>query len=279
MFADFFRWVSAYQSAFYQQLTQSIKDMKSDGTAFWTLIVLSFLYGIFHAAGPGHGKIIMSSYVLANRETARRGAVLCFLSSMLQAAIAVAMITILAVVLNATSFVISDTTQFLETASYALIVILGFVLLWRALRNLWPAKKPHHHHHADHVHDEHCGCGHAHAPTAELAEQTSTGNLKTAAAAVISVGLRPCTGALIVLVFSLAHGLFWAGILSAFAMGIGTAITVTTLMFIAVSTRHVAYAMTGGSGRFYRLASTSLPLLGAIAVLTLGLILLIAKLQ
>ncbi len=265
--------------------------MKEDGTAFWSLIALSFLYGVFHAAGPGHGKIVMSSYVLANNETAKRGALLCLLSSLLQAGVAVAMISVLAVLLNATSFVISDTTKILEIGSYSLIVILGFVLLVRALRQMRPAQIHHHHHskhhdhdhgHShehDHIHDEHCGCGHAHAPSPELAAKTKFTDLKTAAAAVVSVGLRPCTGALIVLVFSLAHGLYWAGILSAFAMGIGTAITVTTLMFIAVGTRHVAYKASGGQGRFYKTASISLQLLGAIAVMVLGLVLLAAKLS
>lgn len=289
IFADFFRWVTAQQSAFYQQLTGSVREMKENGSAFWTLISLSFLYGVFHAAGPGHGKVVMSSYVLANHETARRGAVLCLLSSLLQAVVAIVLIGVLAIVFNATSLVISDTTKILETGSYALIVVLGIFLTIRAGRALLPVKSAHH----DHVHHEHghtddhhhhhhhgddCGCGHAHAPSPDMANKAA-GGVKAAFAAILSVGLRPCTGALIVLVFALAQGLFWAGVLSALAMGVGTAITVTTLMFFAVGTRQATLSFAGSNVRLAGWMLNSVQLLGAVAVLVLGLILLTASLQ
>ncbi|MEP0518805.1 MAG: nickel/cobalt transporter [Hyphomicrobiales bacterium] len=291
IFADFFRWVIAQQSAFYQQLTGSVREMKETGSAFWTLISLSFLYGVFHAAGPGHGKVVMSSYVLANHETARRGALLCLLSSLLQAMVAIVLIGILAIVFNATSLVISETTKLLETASYALIVVLGVLLTIRAARALMPAKSLHHHHshehhghsHSDdhhHHHDHHdeCGCGHAHAPSPEMVNKAA-GGVKAAFAAILSVGLRPCTGALIVLVFALAQGLFWAGVLSALAMGVGTAITVTTLMFFAVGTRQATLSFAGSNVRLAGWMLNLVQLLGAVAVLVLGLILLTASLQ
>lgn len=286
MFSDFFRWVTAQQSAFYKQLTGSVREMKEDGSAFWTLISLSFLYGVFHAAGPGHGKVVMSSYVLANHETAKRGAFLCLLSSLLQAFVAIALIGVLAILFNATSLVISDATRFLETGSYALIAVLGVFLTIRAMRVFWPSRSivhshghsQEHSHHDHHHHDDNCGCGHAHAPSPEQADRAS-GGLKAAVAAILSVGLRPCTGALIVLVFALAQGLFWAGILSALAMGVGTAITVTTLMFIAVGTRQATLSFAGGNTRVASWMLNSVQLLGAIAVLVLGLILLTASLQ
>lgn len=285
LFSDFFRWVAAQQSAFYQELTGAVRDMKQNGSAFWTLISLSFLYGVFHAAGPGHGKVVMSSYVLANRETAKRGAVLCLLSSLLQALVAIGVISILAILFNATSLVITDASRFLEVGSYVLVTVLGAYLVFKAIRGLLsaqPASHDHHHdhHHShdhDHHHDENCGCGHAHAPSPELADQAK-GSVKAAVAAIFSVGLRPCTGALIVLVFALAQGLFWAGVLSALAMGLGTAITVTTLMFLAVGTRRATLVFTGSNTRGATYVLNGIQLLGAVAVLLLGGVLLIAAL-
>lgn len=281
LFSDFFRWVAAQQSAFYQELTGAVRDMKQNGSAFWTLISLSFLYGVFHAAGPGHGKVVMSSYVLANRETAKRGAVLCLLSSLLQALVAIGVISILAILFNATSLVITDASRFLEVGSYVLVTVLGAYLVFKAIRGLLsaqPASHDHHHgHHHDHHHDENCGCGHAHAPSPELADQAK-GSVKAAVAAIFSVGLRPCTGALIVLVFALAQGLFWAGVLSALAMGLGTAITVTTLMFLAVGTRRATLVFTGSNTRGATYVLNGIQLLGAVAVLLLGGVLLIAAL-
>lgn len=289
LFSDFFRWVAAQQSAFYQELTGAVRDMKQNGSAFWTLISLSFLYGVFHAAGPGHGKVVMSSYVLANRETAKRGAVLCLLSSLLQALVAIGVISILAILFNATSLVITDASRFLEVGSYVLVTVLGAYLVFKAIRGLLSAQPashdPHHghhhdHHHShdhDHHHDENCGCGHAHAPSPELADQAK-GSVKAAVAAIFSVGLRPCTGALIVLVFALAQGLFWAGVLSALAMGLGTAITVTTLMFLAVGTRRATLVFTGSNTRGAAYVLNGIQLLGAVAVFLLGGILLTAAL-
>ncbi len=282
VFSDFFRWVAAEQSAFYRQLTGSLRDMKDNGSAFWTLISLSFLYGVFHAAGPGHGKVVMSSYVLANRETAKTGAVLCLLSSLLQALVAIAVISVLAVVFNATSLVISDASRMLELGSYVMVVVLGAYLFFKAVRGLVGARPVSHGHHHTHSHDhdhhdENCGCGHAHVPSPELADQ-ARGGIKAAAAAIFSVGLRPCTGALIVLVFALAQGLFWAGVLSALAMGLGTAITVTTLMFMAVGTRRATLLFTGTNTRSAAYVLNGIQLLGAVAVFLLGAILLTAAL-
>lgn len=286
LFSDFFRWVAAAQSGFYQQLTAAVRDMKQDGSAFWTLISLSFLYGVFHAAGPGHGKVVMSSYVLANRETAKRGAVLCLLSSLLQALVAIGVISVLAVLFNATSLVITDASRFLEVGSYVLVTVLGAYLVFKAIRGFSSAQPVsanhnhnHHHHHSHdhHHHDENCGCGHAHAPSPELADQAK-GSVKAAVAAIFSVGLRPCTGALIVLVFALAQGLFWAGVLSALAMGLGTAITVTTLMFLAVGTRRATLVFAGSNTRGAAYVLNGIQLLGAVAVFLLGGILLTAAL-
>lgn len=287
IFSDFFRWIAAEQSAFYKQLTGTVREMKQNGSAVWTLVGLSFLYGVFHAAGPGHGKVVMSSYVLANRETARRGAVLCLLSSLLQATVAIGVISILAIVFNATSLVISDATWALEIGSYALVAVLGIYLIGKSVRRIAAAlsgrpvaaslhdgKTVADHHH----HDDHCGCNHAHAPAAALADQAGRG-IRAAATAVLSVGLRPCTGALIVLVFALAQGLFWAGILSAFAMGLGTAITVTALMFFAVGTRRATLVLAGGNPRSTGIVLNGVQLLGAVAVFTLGAVLLTASLR
>ena len=76
-------WIFSQQAAFYRSLSSLIRTSKTNGSAVWGLLGLSFLYGIFHAAGPGHGKAVISSYLVANDETWRRGVVLSFASAML----------------------------------------------------------------------------------------------------------------------------------------------------------------------------------------------------
>src|ERR1700704_555144 len=163
-------WLLAKQSEFYREISATIRAAKSDGSAVWTLLLISFAYGIFHAAQPGHGKAVISSYLVANQETARRGIVLSFASALLQALVAVVVVGICAWLLNATAQTMCGAEKAIEIASYALIAAFGARLVWtkgggfmRALQKSPPAPamaEVHHHHdhghhHHDHGHDHH----------------------------------------------------------------------------------------------------------------------------
>ncbi|MBB4394551.1 ABC-type nickel/cobalt efflux system permease component RcnA [Bradyrhizobium sp. ERR14] len=261
-------WLLAKQSEFYRQMSATIRAAKSDGSAVWTLLFISFAYGIFHAAGPGHGKAVIASYLVANRETARRGIALSFASALMQSLVAILIVGISAWVLNATARTMCKAEGAIEIASYALIALFGLRLVWvkgrifiRALQAAQPvpaiAGVPHHHDHGhdhhhhghdhahhghDHVHDEHCG--HSHGPTPS--ELAGPGGWRRGFAAILTVGIRPCSGAILVLVFALAQGLFWAGIAATFLMGLGTAITVAAIAVVAVSAKDIAARLSAG---------------------------------
>ncbi len=262
-------WIVAKQAEFYRMLSGLIRASKADGAAAYTLLGVSFLYGIFHAAGPGHGKAVISSYLVANNETWRRGVVLSFASAILQAFTAIAVVGIAAALLGATAKAMGNTVRVIEVVSYGLIVLIGLRLLWvkgraflRLLRGEAHASHAHnhgrhhdHHHHAhshghdhqqpghshSHPHeheDEASAWGHAHAP--EPQDLTGRHWLRRGLTAIVAVGLRPCSGAIIVLVFALAQGLFWIGVASTLLMGVGTAITVAFIATLAVGARGLA---------------------------------------
>jgi len=250
-------WILAEQSMFYQMMSGTIRDAKSNGSAAYTLLGISFVYGIFHAAGPGHGKAVISSYMVANNETWRRGVILSFASAVLQSLTAIVIVAVAAVLLNATAKMMDTTVQIIETVSYVFIILIGARLLWvkgRAFVKLLRSEThvhDHHHHghdhhhahahaHSEHTHgeDEASAWGHAHAP--EPQDLAGPKGWQRGMAAVISVGLRPCSGAIIVLVFALAQGLFWVGVASTFMMGLGTAITVTAIATLAVGASGLA---------------------------------------
>ncbi len=241
------------QQAFFRDMGQALRAFKESGTlmASWTLVAVSFLYGIFHAAGPGHGKFVISSYILANGATLRRGVALSFMAAFVQALSAIAIVSVLAVALNAAGIQIRLIAQRFELASGALITLAGLWLLsaylWRRFRSAQPALVPanagHGHGHHHHDHDENCGCGHAHMPDPrELEKDWSLGK---AATIVLAVGIRPCAGAIFILVFALTQGLYWAGVLATFAMSIGTAITVSALATGAVMFRTLTLRYSG----------------------------------
>jgi len=258
-------WLLTKQSEFYREMSATIRAAKSDGSAVWTLLAISFAYGIFHAAGPGHGKAVISSYLVANQETARRGIALSFASALMQSLVAVVIVAVCAWLLNATAKTMCGAEKAIEIASYGLIAAFGLRLVWtkggafmRALQAPQPAAvlaaaahhhdhgHGHHHHHHDHhdhdhVHDEHCG--HSHGP--EPSELAGPDGWRRGLSAILTVGIRPCSGAILVLVFALAQGLFWAGIAATFVMGLGTAITVATIAVLAVSAKDVARRLSG----------------------------------
>jgi nickel/cobalt transporter (NicO) family protein len=252
-------WILTKQSEFYREISTALRAAKSDGSAVWSLLAISFVYGIFHAAGPGHGKAVISSYLVANQETVRRGIALSFASALMQSAVAVAIVAVCAWLLNATAKTMCGAEKAIEIGSYALIAAFGASLVWtkggRFVRALQaPRPEPvlaaaaadghdhhhhdhgHHHHGDDHIHDAHCG--HSHGP--EPSELAGPGGWRRGLAAILTVGIRPCSGAILVLVFALAQGLFWAGIAATFVMGIGTAITVAVIAVVAVSAKDLA---------------------------------------
>ncbi len=289
-------WVLARQAMFYQELAGMIRAARNNGSALWGLMGISFVYGIFHAAGPGHGKAVISSYLVANEETWRRGITLSLASAVMQSLTAITIVGVAAVLLGATAKLMSDTVNLIETASYVLIVLLGARLLWvkghgffGALHDLKAERaghsagtEPHAHANCNHIDDANCDLhrqtaqaqnpaparlngsaaanepkhfhchgdhrhheeldvlpwGHAHGPEPE--QLAGPGGWRRGLSAVVAVGLRPCSGAIIVLVFALAQGLFWAGIASTFVMGLGTAITVGAVATLAVGAKGLA---------------------------------------
>ena len=286
-------WILAKQAEFYRQFSGLIRAAKTDGSAAYTLMGISFLYGIFHAAGPGHGKAVISSYLIANDETWRRGVALSFASALLQAVTAVALVGIAAVLLGATAKMMGDAVRVIETVSYALIALIGLRLLWvkgraflRLLREETHEHDAHAHHGHAHGHDHHAhdhahdhnhedeasAWGHAHAP--EPQELAGQHWLRRGLAATVAVGLRPCSGAIIVLVFALAQGIFWVGVASTFVMGLGTAITVTAIATVAVGARHFAGRLAKAKPGVGMLLVRGLETAAALVIIVFGVALL-----
>ncbi|SHG38385.1 ABC-type nickel/cobalt efflux system, permease component RcnA [Kaistia soli DSM 19436] len=297
-FRGFFVWIAAEQSSFYRELTGALSELSQSSHAAWFLIGLSFAYGVFHAVGPGHGKAVIASYLLATGDTLKRGIAISFASGFVQGLTAIIVVGIGTILLKVTAVTMTRATDALEIASYAMIALCGVWLLW--------SKTVGRHDHgsgtsaatAPHVHDAFCAihghnrlgldrrslgqqglavtptrfgaaalgqprlayggfsataatasvdlscdCGHAHIP--DPATLTSPLTLRSGIAAILAVGIRPCSGAVIVLVFALAQQLWWAGILSVLAMSLGTGATVAALAILAVKAKDIAVRFTG----------------------------------
>jgi nickel/cobalt transporter (NicO) family protein len=289
-------WVLEKQAQFNRELAAAVRSLKSASPLSATLLLaaLSFAYGVLHAAGPGHGKAVISSYVLADGRTVRRGILLAFLAALIQALSALLVVGVLVLVLRSTGLQIRAVEAWLETASWALVALVGVWLLYYQLRSAFRPAPAHagHHHHADHHHEHHGAHTHSHAPHGHhhshahghddacevcahlpaAAELQGDWSWRRALALAFAVGVRPCTGAILVLVFAIGQGLMWAGVLSTFAMALGTAITVSVLAASAVGFRELAARLAGGSGasKWADRVQLAAGLTGASLVLVLG---------
>lgn len=315
-------WIFAEQAAFYRSLSGYIRASREDGAAMWELFGISFVYGIFHAVGPGHGKAVISSYLVANEETWRRGVVLSFASAGIQAVVAIIVVAIAAVLLGATAKAIGLTVHLVEIVSYGLVILIGLRLLyvkgrafliasreltWRQAPELAFASVPAakavdattfqlstrkpgamamragqcefdgcvaHGFQCEGDHDHHASAwGHAHGP--EPAALAGAGGWRRGMAAVVAVGLRPCSGAIIVLIFALAQDLFWTGVGATLVMGLGTAITVAAIATLAVGARRAASRIAASRSGMGMLAMRAIEVGASALIVAFGGLLLV----
>ena len=296
-------WILAEQARLVHLMTASMKALREDRSALWGLAGLSFLYGVVHAAGPGHGKALIASYMLANEQALRRGIVLAFFAALLQAFVAIALVGLAALVFRATSSQMNDAALVVEMASYGAIAAVGAWLVWVKGRALAAAFRTSLVHRAalaggalypdapwrpafalgssgqfrtlsptgEDVFD--ADCGHEHAPDPR---QLGDGfSWRGAAATVFAAGARPCSGAILVLVYALAQGLFPAGIGATLAMALGTAVTTGALAALAVFAKDVALRFARQESSLGGVIARAFEFAAALAVLAFGVLLLL----
>lgn len=267
------------QQELQRDLTRLVRDMKTDssGQAFWLLLLASFIYGIFHAAGPGHGKMVISSYLLASEDRLKRGIKLTFASSAAQAVSAILLVGLLAIVLDLSRLEVTGQTRTLELVSYVLVIAIGLWMLNGAIRGKGCGHDHGAHDHGSgeaHNHHHGAACGHHHAPP-----PASRTGIRQYVSIILAVGVRPCSGAVIVLLFTLAQGLLLSGIAATFAMALGTAITVSALAVFSVGSRRLALRLAGSDSSWHRPVQVGLSVLGSLLVIGTGVILFLATID
>ncbi|AHG19149.1 nickel transporter [Chania multitudinisentens RB-25] len=243
------------------------------------LVLGSFLYGFLHSIGPGHGKFVITTYLATHRQQLNISRVITLFGSLLQGVMAVLFVLILAVIFNFSMGDLSLSRYWVEKGSAVFIACFGLMLLlrasgWRLRRSpviralpasprLSAATVAHHH-------DENCHCGHKHLPNAnEL-----TGGWRNALWVITAIGIRPCSGAILILVFANAIGMFTWGVIAAMSMALGTALSI---MILATLVHHLRERFINTSGaliNFYLPQATRIAMiLGGIMLLLFALIL------
>jgi nickel/cobalt transporter (NicO) family protein len=296
-------WLMAQQSSLTHLIAGKVHALSGNPGAAWGLVGLGLAYGVVHAAGPGHGKAVLASYMLANETSLKRGAAMALMAALLQALIAIALVGAAGFVFRATASQMNRAADWIDLASYCGIAAIGAWLVWRKGSALIAALREHAARRralasapayagvawrrpafslsaaayragppdvADAPGDE---CGHMHMP--DPAQLNGPFSWRAAAGTVIAAGARPCSGAILVLVFAMAQGLFAAGVAAAFAMAIGTAVTTAALAWIAVFAKSAAMRLAAGEDSRLALVAKGFEFAAALAVLAFGVALLV----
>jgi len=261
--------VNQVQRRLYEILASAVRESKS-GSSPWPLLALfgvSFAYGVFHAVGPGHGKVVISSYLVARGGKARHGLWLCLASALAQAASAIALVAVLALLLDLSRPEIDRNGRLIEEVSYGLIILLGTGMLISSLR---PKRS------GDHDHHGHFPEVLARGAAAEVGGGDTRVPWRRFAAVVLATGIRPCSGAILVLLFALAQGIFLAGVGATVAMALGTSITISGLALLALMSRRAALRIADEDSRWHGRIHSGLALLSAVVVVAAGSLLLFA---
>lgn len=253
-----------------QQMSSLLKAVAADPTkAGGSLLIFSFLYGVLHALGPGHGKIVITTWLATHPSKLKSSIGLTLASSLLQGIVAIVLVVVVLTLLKLPARQLHLSSFWLEKGSYALVGVLGLLLCWRALKKLrllvrkpvFKTFTPHH------VHDAHCGCGNQHLPT--QAQLQSGEDWRARLMIILSMGMRPCSGAIMVLLFSKVIGVFSWGVISALAMAAGTSLTITSLALLVHSFRQLAVKLSGNATPvlWKQVGWTTLALAGGVILL------------
>lgn len=280
-------WAADGQRMFQDSMAGALRRLKAgDSGAISALMALCFGYGFLHSAGPGHGKFLTGGYGLGSG--VRLGPLLgiAVASSLGQATTAIAMVYAGVLLFEWTrEQMVGVTEQVMAPISYAAILFIGVWLVWRGIRTMrriqqavrqdanamgvWPpAKVDHGHSHASSTSsDKVCDhCGHSHGPT--MQEVADVSGWRDVAILVASIAVRPCTGALFLLILTWRMGIEGAGIAETYVMALGTASVTAGVALIAVLARDGVLA----TGTRFGAARATLPVLEIAAGATIVLI-------
>jgi len=273
-------WVWSKQREFHRKLTRELRELRGKEGVGWALVLMSFLYGVLHAAGPGHGKVVLTTYLLTHRSRLNRGVAMGTVAALLQGVTALLLVYSLIGLAGWLPRETQTASLWTTRVSFVLLAIIGLYLLARSAASLankvGQLRRKHvhaHHAHANHEHGEGCGC--KHIPSAE--EIDAVDSRHATAGVVLSIGLRPCSGAVLVLILAAVMDLMWHGALAVTAMSVGTAITVVALAVLATKARDWASALVAHRSPLWTLAAGGMGALGGGLILLLALWLLNAS--
>lgn len=231
------------------ELTKKLKETESKKTLF-IIIFITFIYGVIHALGPGHGKTLTFSYFLSNKVNIKKGIFVGCTIGFLHAFSALVLVLILYFIIkNSTLQNVESMSRVMKMISYCLIALIGLFLI---VKNVFNIKRK------------------------RVIEEKETGSLKSTKSIIpfsFAVGLIPCTGVTIVLLFSLSLGVLKIGIISTISMALGMATTISLIGIFTIFTKENVIKLLSRKSKIGLVLQKGLSIVGGCLIFSLGILL------
>ncbi|WP_312414181.1 nickel/cobalt transporter [Pseudescherichia sp.] len=265
----FIQWCLSAQITLHRYLVMYLLQLNNHqySGGLW-LLTGAFLYGVLHAIGPGHGKFIVATYLSTNQESQLATRVVPFLGSLMQGVSAILFVFILAVGFNLAAGDLSESRWYVEKISALMIGGFGAYVIYRALKSFRPRRlriaslTP-----VGHQHAPDCGCGHHGVGAA------TQGDWKTRLGVILAIGARPCSGAIMILLFSNALGIVSWGIAAVMTMSLGTALSIMGLSLAVRYARRRTAALFGSEAQRLAWVVPGLKVAGGVALILFATVL------
>jgi nickel/cobalt transporter (NicO) family protein len=215
-----------------RMITGHMKAIRDGGTPVPLLIgiMLAFAYGVVHALGPGHGKLVVVSYFLSREARIGRGLLMGLQIAICHVLSAMVVVALADLLLRQALGGPPAEVAGVRLASYGLIALIGMVMLAQAASRSWLRRQG--------IEVGHACCDHGRESHHHADARSEAGARAQEGALSLGVGLVPCTGAVLILLYALANGILLAGALLALAIAAGMAITMGALGVLSVVARN-----------------------------------------
>lgn len=250
-------WLQSRLTHMQQTIQEAITNLKEKGTftAYVLFLGISFLYGLLHAAGPGHGKALVSSYLFASQHRYTKALSMAALIGIVHT-FAAFLLTLFIYALFDLFFnaFFADVTYYATKLSALMIIGIAGYLGWQKIQAMKRAPKivsfsPH---------PFTCKC----ASCSPKSQSTDWG-------VVLSAGIIPCPGTITIFIFALNTGAYLLGFLAALSMSLGMS---SVIALTAIATVFTKNSFQTKSPKMLIYSET----ISLTIMLSLGLILLIA---
>jgi ABC-type nickel/cobalt efflux system permease component RcnA len=232
--------IATAQRELNRTISRELRSVRDTGSMRSLVVVsaVAFVYGVLHAAGPGHGKLVVSSFFLARRARLIAGILTGTAISFLQAVTSIVVVCGLGIVLGQHGFDVLGRSVWIEALSYVLIVAIGLVIAVNAARGV---------HHHDHE-----------------------GNARVGTGMIIAAGVTPCASALIIMLFALTNGVLLIGIGATLVMAVGMSLTTSFVGILTILGRRTIMVALPGGTRTRQWVSAGLSVAGGVFIAVVG---------